>query len=197
MGHPVHKDVSKVCCTYQTDIRHTECTDTYRRIYMLRMFCIASRLQPYASRILCNIPHHAVCAGRFHSSILFKLLFEFRRVRRETRIVKWVIDLSVLTSLLPWLYPHPAHPWLPWLEQILYSNIYLYTVLGVYAGIEISLWITKCMNRRTNPALLLSGSFIIFIIIGTGLLMLPDAPIRPYHLSTRCLSPPAPCASPA
>lgn len=182
MGHPVHKDVSKVCCTYQTDIRHTECTDTYRRIYMLRMFCIASRLQPYASRILCDIPHHAVCAGRFHSQHPVQAAVRLPSVRRETRIVKWVIDLSVLTSLLPWLYPHPAHPWLPWLEQILYSNIYLYTVLGVYAGIEISLWITKCMNRRTNPALLLSGSFIIFIIIGTGLLMLPRCTYSPISL---------------
>lgn len=111
--------------------------------------------------------------GIFIVNILFNLLFDFRRLRRETRLLKWIIDISVLTSLLPWIYPHPVHPWIPWLEHLLYSTVYLYTVLGVYAGLEICLWVMKCMNRRTNPALLLSGSFIVFIIIGTGLLMLP------------------------
>lgn len=109
----------------------------------------------------------------FIINILFNIIFDFRRVKRETRLLKWIIDIAVLTSLLPWAYPHPVHPWIPWLAKVLYSTVYLYTVLGLYAGFEICLWIMKCMNRRTNPALLLSGSFIVFIVIGTGLLMLP------------------------
>lgn len=117
--------------------------------------------------------------GIFIANILFNIIFDFRRVRRETRALKWIIDIAVLTSLLPWIYPHPAHPWIPWLERVLYSTIYLYSVLGVYAAFEISLWIMKCMNRRTNPALLLSGSFLVFIIVGTGLLMLPKCTYTP------------------
>lgn len=120
-----------------------------------------------------------VTQGVFLANILYNLLLNFRDTRRNTLPLKWLIDIGVLVTLLPLLYPHPEHPWIPWLEKLLYGHIYLYAVLVLYATVEICKWVMRSFNRRTNPALMLSGSFLVFIIIGTGLLMLPNCTYYP------------------
>ena len=43
----------------------------------------------------------------------------------------------------------------------------------MYSLLEISYGLIKVVGRRTNPSLLLSASFLFFIIMGSLLLMLP------------------------
>lgn len=109
----------------------------------------------------------------FIIDILFGFVFNFKASYRKAGILKWIVDIAVLLTALAWLYPRPVHPWIPFLEKVLYSNIYLFTVLTAYAILEISQAIMRVIGRRTNPALLLSASFIIFILIGSFMLMLP------------------------
>ena len=110
----------------------------------------------------------------FCFNIIYNLAFNFRRTVRTTRSFKWVVDGIMLLTLLPWIYPHPVNPWLPWLERILYSNIFLFTAMGAYSVLSISLALTRIIGKRTNPSLLLSSSFLVVIAIGTFLLMLPN-----------------------
>lgn len=120
-----------------------------------------------------------IVQGVFIFNIIYNLTLNFRDTRKRTLILKWIIDLAVLTTLLPWMYPHPEHPWIPWLERLLYGKEYLYIVLFLYSFFEISLWVMRSLNRRTNPALMLAGSFLIFIVAGTGLLLLPKCTYYP------------------
>lgn len=113
--------------------------------------------------------------GMFLCNVIFNLIFNFRNTVKETRTVKWIVDAAILLTLLPWLYPHPSAPWIPWLEAILYSNIFLYSVLAAYSVVTLSFSVFRIIGRRTNPSLLMSGSFLIFIIIGTFMLMLPKS----------------------
>ena len=46
-------------------------------------------------------------------------------------------------------------------------------LLMVYSMVTVSFGIMKMLNRRTNPSLILSASFLIFIFIGSFLLMMP------------------------
>jgi len=117
------------------------------------------------------------CQGIFAANVIFNLLFKFRSTLRETKIIKWIVDISILLSLLPWLYPNPVHHWLPWLEQILYSNRFLFAVLGAYASVDVCYGIIRLIGKRTNPSLILSGSFLLLIIIGSFILMLPKCTI--------------------
>lgn len=110
----------------------------------------------------------------FCFNVIYNLAFNFRRTMRTTRSFKWVVDGIMLLTLLPWIYPHPVNPWLPWLERILYSNIFLFTAMGAYSVLSISLALTRIIGKRTNPSLLLSSSFLVVIAIGTFLLMLPN-----------------------
>lgn len=107
--------------------------------------------------------------------VVYDLVFLFRRTCRQTTWVKWIVDCMVLLTLLPWIYPHPDHPWLPWLERLLYGKAFLYSSLGAYSVVTICFGIIRAVGKRTNPSLLLSASFLIFIFIGSLLLMLPKS----------------------
>jgi len=66
-------------------------------------------------------------------------------------------------------------PWLSFMETSEFSHG---LVLFIFA-IEISKGTVSLFRVRTNPSLLYAGSFFFFIIIGTGLLMLPRSTNEP------------------
>lgn len=119
-----------------------------------------------------------ICQGLFAINVISNLLLNFRTTVRETKVIKWIVDIAICISIFPWIYPHPAHPWIPWLEQLLYSNKFLFSVLGAYAVVDICYGIIRLISKRTNPSLILSGSFLLFIIIGSFVLMLPKCTIN-------------------
>ena len=55
----------------------------------------------------------------------------------------------------------------------MYSDKVLMILLLVYSMVTVSFGIMKLLSRRTNPSLILSASFLIFIFIGSFLLMMP------------------------
>jgi Trk-type K+ transport system membrane component len=113
----------------------------------------------------------------FALSIIAHLTLNFKSWRRENRIFKWVVDFMMLVTLLPTIYPHPDHPWIPWLEQLLYSRKFLFIILGAYSLVDLSYGLTRAMSRRLNPSLLLALSFLFFIFIGSLLLMMPKSTV--------------------
>ncbi len=117
--------------------------------------------------------------GVFAFGIVFNLLMRTRATVRGNGVLKWIADALVLVSLLPVMYPHPAHPWIPVLEKVLYSNIFLYSVLAFYSITEICYAAMHIVGKRTNPSLLMAGSFIFFILAGSLLLMLPKCTLAP------------------
>lgn len=114
-----------------------------------------------------------VAQGLFAADILFNLIFRFSATIKRNRIIKWIVDIAVLVSLLPLLHPHPNSPLIPWLDAILHSHKFFYSVLGAYSLVNISYTLSRIPSRRTNPSLLMAGSFLVFIIIGSFALMLP------------------------
>lgn len=116
--------------------------------------------------------------GIFITNVLFGIVFRPTYTLQNTRLIKWIVDIAILVTLLPWLYPHPENPWLPWLEQILYSTKFLYIIVASYSVVTLSFGLFRMIGRRTSPSLLLSGSFLVFILIGSFLLMLPKCT---YH----------------
>lgn len=98
---------------------------------------------------------------------------------RQSKPIKRVVDICVLITALQLLYPHPENPWIPWLEQWIYSRWFTFAVLIIYAVMELSLDVVRVMGRRTNPSLILSCSFLFFIIVGSLMLMMPKCTIRP------------------
>lgn len=88
-------------------------------------------------------------------------------------IIGVVTKAGVLITLIPLLWSRSAHPWIPWLETILYSRHFIYPVLASYAIVEVSESVMRLIGRRVNPSIILSASFIVVIFLGSVLLMLP------------------------
>ena len=62
--------------------------------------------------------------------LLFNLALNFKETVKDSRIVKWVVDIAVLVTMFPLVYPHPESPWIPVLEKILYNHRFIYAILA-------------------------------------------------------------------
>lgn len=111
--------------------------------------------------------------GVFIINVLFNLIFNLRKTFRETRPIKCIVDIAVLATLIPTLYPNPQEPWSQILANIVYSNKFLLIILFAYSIVAISYGIISIMGKRTNPSLILSCSFLFCIFAGAFLLMMP------------------------
>lgn len=109
----------------------------------------------------------------FIVNVCFGFIFNLKTVIRQSRIIKWIVDIGILVSLLPLIYPRPEHPWILWLNQVLYSRIFLFSVVGTYSAVDICFALFRLMGRRANPSMILSVSFLFFILIGSLVLMMP------------------------
>ncbi|MDE6489620.1 MAG: potassium transporter [Muribaculaceae bacterium] len=109
----------------------------------------------------------------FAANVGLCLLLDFRHTVRTSLAIKWIVDIAVIISVVAWLYPRPADPWFPWIDRIAYSRLFLLTVLASYSVVTVCYAVIRTMGRHTNPSLILSGSFLFFIIIGSFLLMMP------------------------
>lgn len=105
----------------------------------------------------------------FICNVIYELMFN----RRDMRPIKWIVDAGILLSLIPLIFPNPEHPWFPFLSNILYSRWFLFPVIGAFSIVKTCFYIIKVLGKRTNPAIILSGSFIFFILVGAFLLMMP------------------------
>lgn len=114
-----------------------------------------------------------IIQGVFAVNVVFNLVFNTRKTIHDTKAIKWVVDIAILSTLLPLLYPQPENPWIKWLATLLYSNKYFLVTMLCYAVVDISYGIINILGKRTNPSLMLSCSFLFFIFIGSYLLMMP------------------------
>lgn len=115
----------------------------------------------------------------FVVNMLFDFVFDFKRTARATRLIKWVVDIALLVTVLPAIYPRPDNPWMGWLDTLMYSNKFLVVTLVAYATVMLSYAVMKLMGRRTNPSLMLASSFLFFIFAGSFLLMMPKCTYVP------------------
>lgn len=106
----------------------------------------------------------------FLVNIFFNLIFRFRRIAAESRIIKRLAILAMILSLLPAvasLFPGSRN------YHFLYGMEWLVIPLAFYSTADIIYGTMQMLGRRTNPSLILSGSFLFFILIGSFVLMLP------------------------
>jgi Trk-type K+ transport system membrane component len=118
------------------------------------------------------------CQILFIVNIIYRFTLQFRQTVRQSRLVKWIVDVAVFLTVFPLIYPHPAHPIFPLLDAIVYSKPLLYIILASYCVVDISLGIINFLSKRTNPSLILSVSFLLLIFIGSMLLMMPRCTVN-------------------
>lgn len=115
----------------------------------------------------------------FFLDITFHLLFDFRAAKRNYNIIMWLLTAFFYLTLLPVIFHRPdvegfvLHIW-----DFFNSQPYRVTVMLVFALFRLSNGFIRFMSRRVNPSLILSLSFLLIILIGTGLFLLPRCTVN-------------------
>ena len=91
----------------------------------------------------------------------------------------WSVSVMLYLTLIPVVFHEPEiqggiHTFWAFFNSRLY-HVILLTLLSL---LQLSNGIVRLLGRRTNPSLIFASSFLIFILIGAALLMLPRAT---YH----------------
>ncbi len=102
----------------------------------------------------------------FAVNILFNLTLRFRETCRETKLFKWIVDGAILLIFFVHIGVHIA-----WFHRLLAIGV------AVYSAVYICWALIRSLGRRTNPSLILSVSFLLFIGLGTVLLLLPKCTV--------------------
>ena len=91
----------------------------------------------------------------------------------------WILTILLYLTLLPVVFKQPEeNTGVYWVWVFFHHNYYKGAILVLLSFSQLSGIVVRLLGKRTNPSLILAGSFLIFILVGTGLLMLPRAT---YH----------------
>lgn len=108
--------------------------------------------------------------------LLYSLEFIFKRrfIDRHSVVMSAVAALLILLSIVGKLFP------------ALYffgSKLFVCSLLGIFSIVELSRSLVRVIDKKTNPALLLSAAFLVIIVLGTLLLMVPRSTLPNIRLS--------------
>lgn len=94
----------------------------------------------------------------------------------------WVLSALLYLTLLPVVFHRPdPDTEVYWIWAFFRSPYYRGAILLLYSFYQLSGSLVRLMGKRTNPPLILAGSFLAIILVGTGLLMLPRATFHGIH----------------
>lgn len=116
----------------------------------------------------------------FLLSATVQIVFQSDEDGKKNTFWAWVINVLLYLTLLPVLFKKPdaGDEGVYWIWMFFHSHYYRIAILLLYSLLQLSSSLVRLLGRRTNPSLILASSFLVIIIIGAGLLMLPRAT---YH----------------
>lgn len=107
-------------------------------------------------------------------SFTMQLIFRWSQIRKKALSLTTILGLALYLSALPKIFALTDQSgWIADVFTFLENKFFVIPMLAVFAFIELSRWVSKFVNKRTNPALLTVLCFAIIIIFGALLLMLP------------------------
>ena len=110
----------------------------------------------------------------FLADVTLHILLEYKDTRRTFSKLTWILTVLLYLTLVPVIFHRPEEEGgilLFW--EFLHSKAYHLVLLLFLSLLNLSNGVVRLLGRRTNPSLILAVGFLIIILIGTGLLMLP------------------------
>ncbi|MCD8310610.1 MAG: potassium transporter [Prevotellaceae bacterium] len=117
--------------------------------------------------------YHAVWV-LFLVNVSLQIVLRFRTTLKSYSKFAWVLNLLLYLSLVPVVFMRPDEEGvIQTVWDFLQGDAYRLVLLLLLSLLNLSSGLVRLLGRHTNPSLILAISFLVFIIIGTGLLMLP------------------------
>lgn len=111
------------------------------------------------------------------AAVIYGFTFDISDTLRKARVLKWVVDTAVLLAVVPLVYTSVTGLSLLGPQYSHALSVFSYSSLAAYSIVSVSYEFLRAIDRRTNPSLVLSMSFVVLIFIGTALLMMPKATV--------------------
>lgn len=110
----------------------------------------------------------------FLFDVTLHILLEYRGKKKHYRRLAWILSWLLYLTLIPVIFHRPEEPGIILqIWEFLHGKFYHVALLLVFSFLNLSSGLVRLLGRRTNPSLILAASFLVIILIGTGLLMLP------------------------
>lgn len=109
----------------------------------------------------------------FLINVTAHLLLEYKGTKKKYRSLAWFLSVMLYLTLVPVIFFEPEEGVVRYIWLLLNSKAYHLILLLALSFLQLSYGIVRLLGRKTNPSLILAGSFFAIICIGTGLLMLP------------------------
>lgn len=109
----------------------------------------------------------------------FSIVGNREEVRARFTLWTWILSACLFLTLLPVVFHKPEDAggvlgvW-----NFFHSQLYRTIILFLLSLSQLSIYFVRLLGKRTNPSLILSSSFLLLMLVGAGLLMLPRAT---YH----------------
>ncbi len=110
----------------------------------------------------------------FLIDITLPFILDYQRAKQSFKHVMWLISLLLYLTLIPIIFNRPEEAGL--IQQfwdLTNHPTFKMSLLVFLSFLNLSYGLTKMLGKKTNPSHILAGSFILIILIGSGLLMLP------------------------
>ena len=111
------------------------------------------------------------------------LLMRRGYVKSEYSFLGWCVNSMLVLTLIPIIVEIAGIDDSYGLMSILDNHVFHVTVLFLISLINLSDGVIRLLGRKLNPALMLSVSFMVFILVGSGLLLMPRCLQPGVHLS--------------
>ncbi len=114
----------------------------------------------------------------FFASSVAHITLDFENVRKQFNVLSWVLHSLLYITAIPILFNIPIESsFLTHIWEALATPRLLKITLSLLSILQISQGVVSLLSKRANPSMILSGSFLIFILIGTAMLMLPRSTV--------------------
>ena len=104
-------------------------------------------------------------------------------LKSEYSFLGWSTNALLMLTLIPIVVEFTGIDDSYGVMSVLNNRVFHVTVLFLVSLIDLSDGMIRLMGRKMNPALMLALSFMVFILIGSGLLLMPRCVQSGVHLS--------------
>lgn len=112
--------------------------------------------------------------GIFLLEVTLYILLDYQHTKRKFNRLTWVLTALLYLTLVPLFFHRPEEAGaLRLFWEFLDGKLYRTSLLLIFSFLNLSNGLVRLLGRRTNPSLILAVSFLVIILIGAGLLMLP------------------------
>ena len=112
------------------------------------------------------------------------ILLEYRSTKKSYRKFGWILSWLLYMTLIPVVFHRPEENGaILYFWEFLDSKLYHSLLLLLLSFLNLSNGLVRLLGRRTNPSLILAASFLVIILIGTGLLLLPRCTVESISIS--------------